>query len=203
MSAIEEQSECEDTAQKETKTEIQLDELKNIDTISQALGGQKKAFQKIAEKIVNILHSAIQELDEIVSFNNIEQFLLILRNGINFTVSEGLVATELLSRFINKNTKREALGKRGVLYNDNLGTMLVCLTLITQKICRDSVATNSFFASLFTMQTSVLNLSEVTFLKLMQFDLWVEENDFWKMFQEVANEQIEGEILNSLSTIVK
>ncbi|KAA6317703.1 MAG: hypothetical protein EZS28_055056, partial [Streblomastix strix] len=166
------------------------------------LGGQKKAFQKIAAKILSILHSAIQELDEIVSFNNIEQFLLILRNGINFSVSEGLVATELLSRFINKNTKREALGKHGVLYNDNLGTMLVCLTLITQKICRDSVTTNSFFASLFTMQTSVLNLSEVTFLKLMQFDLWVEEKDFWKIFQEVANEQIEGEILNSSSTIV-
>ncbi|KAA6361847.1 MAG: hypothetical protein EZS28_042626 [Streblomastix strix] len=202
MSAIEGQSECEDTTQKDTKTEIQFDDLKNIDTIAQALGGQKKAFQKIAAKILSILHSAIQELDEIVSFNNIEQFLLILKNGINFSVSEGLVATELLSRFINKNTKREALGKRGVLYNDNIGTMLVCLTLITQKICRDSVTTNSFFASQFTMQTSVLNLSEVTFLKLMQFDLWVEEKDFWKIFQEVANEQIEGEILNSSSTIV-
>ncbi|KAA6359043.1 MAG: hypothetical protein EZS28_045430, partial [Streblomastix strix] len=183
MTAIEGQSECEDTAQKETKTEIQLDDQGYKDTIAQALGGQKKAFQKISAKIVSILRSAIKELDEIVSFNNVEQFLLYLNSVINFSVSEGLVATELLSRFINKNAKHEALGKRGVLYNDNIGTMLVCLTLITQKICRDSVARNSFFASQFTMQTSVLNLSEVTFLKLMQFDLWVEEKDFWKIFQ--------------------
>ncbi|KAA6390437.1 MAG: hypothetical protein EZS28_014034 [Streblomastix strix] len=193
MTEIEGQSEYEGTAQKETKTEIQLDELKNIDTIAQALGGQKKAFQKIAAKIVRILHRSVLDFDTTISSDNIVQLLLYLNSGINFSVSEGLVATELLSRFINKQTERG----RHALKNNNIGTMLVCLTLITLKTCRDKVAKNSFFAYQFSMQTSILNLSEVAFLKLMDFDLWVEEHDFWKIFQEVANEQVDNKVQNS------
>ncbi|KAA6365240.1 MAG: hypothetical protein EZS28_039233 [Streblomastix strix] len=197
MTEIEGQSECEGTAQKETKIDIQLDELKNIDTIAQALGGQKKAFQKISAKIVRTLRSTVQELDTTIYSDSIIQFLLYLNSGINFSVSEGLVATELLSRFINKQTERD----RHALKNNNIGTILVCLTLITLKTCRDQVTKNSFFASQFSMQTSILNISEISFIKLMDFELWVQEHDFWKIFQEVANEQIDNKIQNSTIVI--
>ncbi|KAA6370894.1 MAG: hypothetical protein EZS28_033579, partial [Streblomastix strix] len=53
-------------------------------------------------------------------------------------------------------------------------------------LCRDQMHMNSHFAKVFNIPIVDLNLSEISFLKIIDFQLWVSDDFFSQLFEEVS-----------------
>ncbi|KAA6363779.1 MAG: hypothetical protein EZS28_040694 [Streblomastix strix] len=98
-----------------------------------------------------------------------------------FRVGEGIYAIALLRKFVAKESTK---GKR-VLNKKNIGTVLVCLAMLTLKACRDRVCRNTYWSRAFGMQTPILNESELMFLKLIDFEMFLDEKEYWSAFDSI------------------
>ncbi|KAA6377323.1 MAG: hypothetical protein EZS28_027150, partial [Streblomastix strix] len=60
----------------------------------------------------------------------------------------------------------------------NVGTFVVCLFLDTMKANRDYTVKNSYWAKAFGITSEVLYESEVIFLGLADYELFIQEDDY-------------------------
>ncbi|KAA6366990.1 MAG: hypothetical protein EZS28_037482, partial [Streblomastix strix] len=65
-----------------------------------------------------------------------------------------------------------------------IGTMLVVLVIVSLKTCRE-VVSDSFFAKEFDILPAVLNQSETAFLRMINNQLLIEEDEYKKLFDEI------------------
>ncbi|KAA6372336.1 MAG: hypothetical protein EZS28_032138 [Streblomastix strix] len=91
----------------------------------------------------------------------------------------------LLQSFISTQTER------GVQYlnKSNIGTMLIVLVLITLKDLRDEVYNNSYFADEFGIPLTVLNQSETTFLRIINYSTLAQGIEYINLFNEIMYDQ--------------
>lgn len=125
-----------------------------------------------AKIIVKLLQESVPGANQVVSFDNVMQFLNFLRQKVNLLIHEGLIAIQLLKKFINKQQQK----KMQVLSEKNSGTIILVIFIVTFKFYRDKVPKNSYFSDEFKIPLNVLNHSEASFLRMMDHELFVECN---------------------------
>ncbi|KAA6379954.1 MAG: hypothetical protein EZS28_024519, partial [Streblomastix strix] len=147
--------------------------------------------QLLAQKLLSVLNNAVLDADKVISVSKIMLLFRYLRKTLNITIEESLITYVLLQRFVSIQAER------GIQYinKSNIGTMLVVLVIVTLKNFRDKVFSNSFFAQEFGIPPVVLNQSESAFLRIISFQLWVEQSEFIKVFNEIVFDQDSGIIL--------
>ncbi|KAA6379345.1 MAG: hypothetical protein EZS28_025128 [Streblomastix strix] len=97
------------------------------------------------------------------------------------SIEEGIIAVEFLKRFIQK----QSFKGMQVMNVKNLGMMLLVLVIVTMKTHRDHPYKNSHFANIFGIQLPLLNYSEAAFLRIMDYELLIEETSFSLQFEEI------------------
>ncbi|KAA6369704.1 MAG: hypothetical protein EZS28_034768 [Streblomastix strix] len=144
---------------------------------------------RISIQLLNTLKCAVPDMEETVSLNSIELFLVFLQSKLEMRIGEGVYAVALLRKFVAKESTK---GKR-VLNKKNIGTVLVCLAMLTMKACRDTICKNTYWARSFKINSTVLNESELRFLKMVDFDMFMDEEEFWRIYLELMEMPIEDQ----------
>ncbi|KAA6394634.1 MAG: hypothetical protein EZS28_009838 [Streblomastix strix] len=151
-----------------------LDKFQQILTIESCL-------QYVARKLYYILVSSLPDANQNVSITSLTLFLQFLNSSVNMSIEEGIIAVEFLKRFIQK----QSFKGMQVMNVKNLGMMLLVLVIVTMKTHRDHPNKNSHFANIFGIQLPLLNYSEAAFLRIMDYELLIEETAFSLQFEEI------------------
>ncbi|KAA6402758.1 MAG: hypothetical protein EZS28_001716 [Streblomastix strix] len=141
--------------------------------------------QLLAQKMVKILNKAVLGTDKTVSISKITQFFKYMKRCIHITLQESIHMYALLQRFASIQAER------GVQYlnKSNIGTMLVILVIITLKGLRDEVFNNSYFAEEFGIPLTVLNQSEIAFLRIINYSTLDQGIEYIQLFNEIMYDQ--------------
>ncbi|KAA6380759.1 MAG: hypothetical protein EZS28_023714 [Streblomastix strix] len=138
-------------------------------------------IQLLAQKFFNILVLAIADDCEEIQYQNIERFLKFLRHKVEMQIEEGIIAAILLQRFISNQTIKGV----HVLDKTNVGTVLIVSFMLAMKLRRDVNFKNNFFAKTFNISNVDLNKSECGFLRMIEHQTWVEDSEYFKLFNEI------------------
>ncbi|KAA6394155.1 MAG: hypothetical protein EZS28_010315 [Streblomastix strix] len=141
---------------------------------------------QLASRIYQILEDAVPGAGEVTSVSSITTFFKYLQLNAHMQIKEQIMAIALLQQFIHNQAKKSI----HVLNKQNIGTMFVVLIIITMKTCRDVTPPNSFFANEFDIQLEVLNKSERTFLKVINHEVWIDENHYSQLFEDIMKNVI-------------
>ncbi|KAA6365660.1 MAG: hypothetical protein EZS28_038812, partial [Streblomastix strix] len=101
---------------------------------------------------------------------------------VNMLIEEIIIATVLLQRFILKQAEKDV----HVLGAKNIGMILIISFILAMKICRDRVYLNSYFANVFGLRNADLNRSEAGFLRILDHELWIEDEQFTILHQQLS-----------------
>ncbi|KAA6386123.1 MAG: hypothetical protein EZS28_018350 [Streblomastix strix] len=138
---------------------------------------------RVAAKMCELLRDAVPDYTETVSPESICIFLEFLRSKIGLRIGESVVACLLLMKFISKQRAKS----KHALTKKNIGTILVCLIIITLKLCRDRVYKNIFFTKTFGLNIQILNESEVSFLRMIDYECNIQKGEYWNIFGYLMN----------------
>ncbi|KAA6398101.1 MAG: hypothetical protein EZS28_006378 [Streblomastix strix] len=140
-------------------------------------------FELVAQELLKTLKDQILGTSLNLTVPNLVQFLNFLRVNICLSVEECIIAIALLQRFIQK----QSLKGVQLLKANNIGTFLIVLFIDTIKIHRDYAFKNSCFARIFSIPIRVINESELTFLRIIENQLWVQQETFSRLFEDILN----------------
>ncbi|KAA6374747.1 MAG: hypothetical protein EZS28_029726 [Streblomastix strix] len=128
----------------------------------------------LATYLYGCMEEYIPGLSDTVCPANVEIFLEYLAQNARVSVAETIFAACMLLRVLQKERGK---GKK-VMNKRNVGTFLVCLFLVTMKANRDYTVKNSYWAKAFGITSEVLYESEVIFLGLADYELFIQEDDY-------------------------
>ncbi|KAA6311713.1 MAG: hypothetical protein EZS28_056067 [Streblomastix strix] len=131
-------------------------------------------------------------MEETLPVQSIETFLDFLKQYIELQIDEVVTAAAVLKRFISKQTDKNIR----ILNKSTVGTVLVCLVMITLKGFRENIHKNFLWANWFGMDLKALNESEISFLRLLDYQLWVQEEEYNNIYNDILkDEEIKSEEL--------
>ncbi|KAA6369428.1 MAG: hypothetical protein EZS28_035044 [Streblomastix strix] len=127
-------------------------------------------WHRLSERFFDILMQSVPGASDIVSIQRISLVLDILLRKVDLLIEEGIIASVLLQRLIQKQDQKGV----HILSARNIGMLLVVSFILAMKISRDVVYKNRYFANLFNISIIDLNISECGYLRLIDHQLWVE-----------------------------
>ncbi|KAA6398218.1 MAG: hypothetical protein EZS28_006255 [Streblomastix strix] len=133
-------------------------------------GRNKQQQQMIAQKLVQIIYDAVPGADKFITIPQFEQFLQQLQQKAELHVEEAMRAVMLLQRFIAKQQKKNVR----VIKVSNFGTLIIVSFILAMKLSQEKTHNNQFFAEMFGIPLAHLNRSEISFLRIIDFELWVD-----------------------------
>ncbi|KAA6398307.1 MAG: hypothetical protein EZS28_006164 [Streblomastix strix] len=143
--------------------------------------------QILSQKLVRVVCDAVPGADEFITDTRIKLFLEQLQQKAGLLVEEAIRAIVLLHRFIVKQSAKDIQ----VLKVSNVGTLIIISFILAMKLNRDKIPNNRFFANMFGIHIFNLNLSEISFLQIIDFETWVEfENHSLFQVVPLINETI-------------
>ncbi|KAA6399334.1 MAG: hypothetical protein EZS28_005135 [Streblomastix strix] len=140
-------------------------------------------FELVAQELLKTLEDYFLGTSLNLTVPNFVQFLNFLRVNACLSIEECIIAIALLKRFIQK----QSLKGVQLLKANNIGTFLIVLFIDTIKIHRDYAFKNSCFARIFDIPIRVINQSELAFLRIIDFDTWIQQETFSRLFQDILN----------------
>ncbi|KAA6387186.1 MAG: hypothetical protein EZS28_017286 [Streblomastix strix] len=140
-------------------------------------------FQLVAQSILKILEDQVPGTSLNVTIPKMVNFLNFLKGNACLSIEECIIAIALLQRFIQKQSMKGVQ----ILKANNIGTFLVVLFIATMKIHRDIVYKNSCFARIFVIPIRILNESETLFLQTIDFEIWIQQETFSRLFDEILH----------------
>ncbi|KAA6390125.1 MAG: hypothetical protein EZS28_014351 [Streblomastix strix] len=138
----------------------------------------------IAQKFSDILGDAVHGVSKVVLKSSISRFLELLWQKVDLLVEECLIAEIFLQRFVSNQTEK----RMQILSSLNSGMILIVVFVLAMKICRDDIHKNSYFANLFGVSIESLNKSEFGFLKMVNYQLWVDTECFSLLFDDISSQ---------------
>ncbi|KAA6402705.1 MAG: hypothetical protein EZS28_001776 [Streblomastix strix] len=144
-------------------------------------------MELVTQKLFSILIDAVPGSSELISLQSIASFLELLYQKVDLQIEECIIATILLQRFIQKQELKNVY----ILNTSNAGMVLIVSFMLSLKLHRDSVNKNIYFAKLFEVSIFDLNMSIAGFLRLVDHDTWVQEEQYlieleqYKIYDEV------------------
>ncbi|KAH7824940.1 uncharacterized protein MONOS_10404 [Monocercomonoides exilis] len=155
-------------------------------------------IQPIAETITVLLSISMPNLltiipetgemaltDEGVTMSaKVKHFFQFVRQYSKLTIGELLHITVLLTRLLSNEAELIRDGKVSIVSEANLGTLLLCSTLIAVKMERDIPYRNSWWAKMFGVPLHILNQSERIFLQKIDYNCTVSDGEFLDMYQK-------------------
>ncbi|KAA6391984.1 MAG: hypothetical protein EZS28_012487 [Streblomastix strix] len=168
-------------------SQIEITKIASVDLVPNNFSSARKTRkcyeQVLAQKMFEILISLVPDADEVISVSNIALFLKYLRQRIHISIEEDIIALALLQKFSMKQVQKGIQ----VLRTNNIGTMLVILIVIAIKTCRGNEYQNQYMANMFKILPSVLNESETSFLLIIDNQIWIEDQIYSSLFDEIRN----------------
>ncbi|KAA6358872.1 MAG: hypothetical protein EZS28_045600 [Streblomastix strix] len=140
-------------------------------------------MQPLSQQFSKILLDAVPGMSQAILFASISHFIGFMQKKEDLMMEEGEIAVELLKRFIQK----QQFKKVNLISTKNTGMILTIAFILALKLCRDQMHMNSHFAKVFNIPIVDLNLSEISFLKIIDFQLWISDDYFsLQQFEEVS-----------------
>ncbi|KAA6391859.1 MAG: hypothetical protein EZS28_012614 [Streblomastix strix] len=166
-------SDC--SAIQETSDLIQQSEFANISCIETKSTNidytNNQQLQIITQKLIAIVCDAVPGADEFITDTRIKLFLKQLQQKASLHFEECITAIVLLHRFIVKQSAKDIQ----ILKVSNVGTLIIISFILAMKLNRDRIPNNRFFANIFGVPIANLNLSEISFLQIIDFELGLTE----------------------------
>lgn len=113
----------------------------------------------------------------------IEHFFVFIRYYTHLTVAELLATDALIYRLVKAELENLRTNNRTIISEANLGTLLVCGTLLALKMNRDHPVRNSWWSKMFNISLDVLNESENVFLNKIGFSCYLSESCYSCLFR--------------------
>ncbi|KAH7831784.1 uncharacterized protein MONOS_1936 [Monocercomonoides exilis] len=165
-------------------------------------------LQPISETIVILLSTSIKHLLTVIPdsgeialtqsgvllIEKVKHFFHFVRQYSNLTTGEIIHIAIMLTRLLTHEAEQIRQGKMTIVSEANLGTLLLCATLIVVKMERDVPYRNSWWAKMFGVPLHILNQSEMIFLQKVDYncDVSVDEYlDWYKKFILNIDEGVE------------
>ncbi|KAA6361211.1 MAG: hypothetical protein EZS28_043262 [Streblomastix strix] len=124
----------------------------------------------IAQKLVIVVCNYVPGADKFITIPQFELFLQQLQQKAELHVEEAMRAVVLLHRFIAKQQKKNVR----VIKVSNFGTLIIVSFILAMKLSQEKTHNNQFFADMFGIPLAHLNRSEISFLRIIDFELWVD-----------------------------
>jgi len=118
----------------------------------------------------------------IAMHQKIRHFFQFTRQYTHLTTGETLHSIYLVDQLIQTEAKRANASRPSIISESNLGTLLLVAVVLATKLNRDTPYRNSWWAKVFGIPLSVLNQSEIVFLKKVRYSLGMSENAYWKLY---------------------
>ncbi|KAH7832129.1 uncharacterized protein MONOS_18533 [Monocercomonoides exilis] len=169
-----------------------------------SLSGINEAFvQYVAFSITSHLSSCLPRLVDIqlpsnkfylskpgeLMVNQIKHFISYVGKYAKLTNAELSHFYILTTRMLAEESELIRQGGKSIVSEANLGTLLLCAITITTKMERDIPFTNSWWAKQLGVPLSILNQSEVIFLKKINFNCNVTQEEYeilyWNFISDV------------------
>ncbi|KAA6392337.1 MAG: hypothetical protein EZS28_012136 [Streblomastix strix] len=128
----------------------------------------------IAQKLVKVVCDAVPGADKFITIPQIQIFLQQLQKKTELHVEEAMRAIILLQRFIAKQQKKNAQ----VIRVSNVGTLIIVSFILAMKLSQEKTRKNIFFANMFGIHLGHLNRSEISFLLIIDFELWADIENY-------------------------
>ncbi|KAA6403216.1 MAG: hypothetical protein EZS28_001265 [Streblomastix strix] len=140
-------------------------------------------MQPLSQQFSKIFGDAVPGISQAILFSSISHIIGFMQKKEDLMMEEGVIAAELLKRFVQKQSTK----KVNLISTKNTGMILTIAFILALKLCRDQMHMNSHFAKVLNIPVVDLNLSEISFLKIIDFQLWVNDDYFsLQQFEEVS-----------------
>ncbi|KAA6374627.1 MAG: hypothetical protein EZS28_029847 [Streblomastix strix] len=139
-------------------------------------------MQSLSWQLSKIFEDAVPGMSSAILFASISHFIEFMQKKEDLLMEEGVIAVELLKRLVQK----QQFKKVNLISMKNTGMILTIAFILALKLSRDQMNMNSHFAKVFNIPIVDLNLSEISFLKIVDFQLWVNDDYFSQSFEEVS-----------------
>ncbi|KAA6396891.1 MAG: hypothetical protein EZS28_007588 [Streblomastix strix] len=166
----------------------QCNQLENIN--SGTICNHKRPFRHetiwvdlYAYRLSEIIVNASPQTNKSKLLSSILRLIEFLRQKVDLLIEEVVIANVLLKRFVEKL----ALKRKYTIDDKSIGMVIIVLFVLSMKLCRDHAYKNIFFSKVFDVPIVDLNLSEISFLKIMDHELFVDDYQFSVILQEMSN----------------
>lgn len=116
----------------------------------------------------------------------IKNLLECARNYAGMSTGEIIYSLILLNRLVEAELKLIKEGNPDSIVEDNLGTLLLCALLISNKLNRDRPFGNNWWSKYFSVPVDMINQSERVFLQKVGYHLHVNEEEYWEWFRFIV-----------------
>ena len=115
------------------------------------------------------------------ALTKIVHFLVYIRYSTQLTIGELLHIDCLLSRLLSVEVKNKTEYHQTMVSIANLGTLLVCASIIALKMNRDHSIKNTWWATVFSVNLETLNQSEAVYLQNINFNCYMSCEHYRKL----------------------
>lgn len=117
------------------------------------------------------------------------RFFMLARDRARLEVGEVVYSLIILTRLVQVEQERVQQGRRRLVVESNMGTLLLCAVMLANKWNRDVPCSCGWWAAVFGVPVSCVNRSELAFLETLHYSLYVsrEEYQAWLCFAAGAD----------------
>jgi hypothetical protein len=118
----------------------------------------------------------------IAMHQKIRHFFQFTRQYTGLTTGETLHSIYLIDKLIQAEADQSHTGRPSIISESNLGTLLLVAVVLATKLSRDIPYRNSWWAKVFGIPLSILNQSEIVFLKKARYSLGMNADAYWNLY---------------------